>query len=116
MYRLTEQSLLGLNLQADQLHFSPRLPVSRKTFKLRYRYRDTFHHITVLQHEECGIRTFIIIDIVAQSDDFILLVDDHKEHAIEVRLCASSAVNTWTRLAHHYGCARSLSRHWHSML
>ena len=47
MYRLIVETLLGLRLEADQLRVSPRLPHAWESFKLHYRYRETFYHITV---------------------------------------------------------------------
>ena len=49
MYRLIVESLLGLRLEVDKLHFAPCLPADWKEFKLHYRYRETVYHIAVLQ-------------------------------------------------------------------
>ena len=49
MYRLIVESLLGLRLEVDKLHFAPCLPADWKAFKVHYRYRGTVYHIAVLQ-------------------------------------------------------------------
>ena len=49
MYRLILESLLGLRLETDKLHFAPCLPLEWESFKMHYRYRETVYHITVLQ-------------------------------------------------------------------
>ena len=49
MYRLILESLLGLRLDVDKLHFAPCLPAHWTAFKLHYRYRETVYHIDVLQ-------------------------------------------------------------------
>ena len=46
MYRLLIETLLGVNLEGDQLRLTPRLPKSWTTYKIHYRYRQTrlSHH------------------------------------------------------------------------
>ena len=92
MYRLIVESLLGLKLEADKLRFAPCLPADWKTYKLQYRYCETLYRITVMQDHEHGNASTagITVDGIVQSDDFIPLIDDRKEHAVEVRLAARS--------------------------
>ena len=47
MYRLITESLLGLRLEVDKLRFAPCLPAEWTSFKIHYRYRETFYHITI---------------------------------------------------------------------
>ena len=42
MYRFIMESLLGLKLEVDRLRFAPCLPAEWKSFKVHYRYRETF--------------------------------------------------------------------------
>ena len=49
MYRLIVESLLGLRLDVDRLHFAPCLPPEWKEFKLHYRHGEAIYHITVRQ-------------------------------------------------------------------
>ena len=49
MYRLILESILGLRLEVDTLHFAPCLPADWAGFKLHYRYRETTYHIAVTQ-------------------------------------------------------------------
>ncbi len=85
MYRLILESLLGLRLEADRLRFAPCLPAEWESFKVHYRYRETIYHITVLQTRD-GSAASVTVDGVEQSDKAITLVDDRREHAVEVRL------------------------------
>jgi cellobiose phosphorylase len=86
MYRLIVESLLGVRLEVDKLHFSPCLPAEWKAFKMHYRYRETVYHIAVSQtHMENGEMS-VIVDGVEQSDKTIHLVDDRQEHTVEVRI------------------------------
>jgi len=84
MYRLIVESLLGLKLEVDKLRFAPCLPADWKTFKLHYRYRETLHHIVVLQTAD--EKTRVTVDGVELRDETVPLVDDRLEHAVEVRI------------------------------
>ena len=86
MYRLILESLLGLRLEADRLRFEPCLPADWKTFKLHYRHRETVYKITVNQLQIADDSARIIVDGIEQHDEGILLVDDHIEHVVEVKV------------------------------
>ena len=90
MYRLIMESLLGLRLTADpqssRLHFAPCLPADWQGFQLHYRYRATLYHITVRQTSGAEAGMTVSVDGVVQSDPTILLVDDRREHQVEVNL------------------------------
>jgi cellobiose phosphorylase len=49
MYQFIVESLLGLRLEVDKLHFAPRVPADWNSFQVYYRYRETVDHITVRQ-------------------------------------------------------------------
>jgi cyclic beta-1,2-glucan glucanotransferase len=88
MYRLIVESLLGLRLDADKLHLAPCLPADWPAFKVHYRHRETVYHIAVTQTraaggEDTGV-TSVTVDGVGQPDKAIRLVDDRREHAVEV--------------------------------
>ncbi|MGO9414911.1 MAG: GH36-type glycosyl hydrolase domain-containing protein [Syntrophobacteraceae bacterium] len=87
MYRLILDSLLGLRLETDKLHFTPCLPGEWESFIMHYRYRETVYHITVLQTDNGGTAS-VIVDGVEQPDKAIPLIDDHLEHSAEVRIPA----------------------------
>ena len=84
MYRLITESLLGLRLEVDQLHFDPCLPAGWGGYKMHYRYRETVYHIAIVQAGASGIT----IDGEARVAGGIPLVDDGKDHVVEVRLGA----------------------------
>jgi cellobiose phosphorylase len=86
MYRLIVESLLGLRLEVDKLHFEPCLPADWESFKVHYRYRETLYHITVQQTPVGSGETSVTIDGVEQHDKAIPLVDDRQEHSVEVRI------------------------------
>ena len=89
MYRLIVESLLGLRLEVDKLHFAPCLPADWKGFTLHYRYRETLYHISVLQRSTWNGETSVIVDGVEQPHKAISLVDDRQEHSVEVKMQAA---------------------------
>ena len=85
MYRLIVESLIGLRLDVDKLRFVPCLPEEWQTFKLHYRYRDTFYHITIKNNGH-RVVSRVTLDGIDQLDKAIQLVDDRREHSAEVEI------------------------------
>jgi cyclic beta-1,2-glucan synthetase len=81
MYRLIVESLLGLRLEGDMLRLAPCLPADWQTFKIHYRYRETVYHIVVSQTDG---EMRVTLDGVERHDGAIPLVDDRREHFVEV--------------------------------
>ena len=88
MYRLIVETLLGLCREKDQLQVKPRLPRAWDALKLHYRYNDTFYHINV-KRAGPDAQPCVILDGQALSDNTIRLVDDRREHAVEISVAAS---------------------------
>ncbi|MGK2913231.1 MAG: GH36-type glycosyl hydrolase domain-containing protein [Porticoccaceae bacterium] len=88
LYRLIVESLLGLTRKADRLHITPCLPEDWTTYSLNYRYGITVYRIVVVQtvvaDGMAAIRT--TLNGIDQGDQGILLVDDQREHAVEVTI------------------------------
>ncbi len=84
MYRLIVESLLGLERQGDKLWFAPCLPADWEGFKIHYRYRETIYHIRVRQSAAGKGRMQVTVDGIEQPDQHVPLVDDHREHRVEV--------------------------------
>ncbi len=93
MYRLMVESLLGLRLEVDKLYFTPCLPADWEGFKMHYRYRETVYHIAVLQTRTGKDEMAVTVDGVEQHDKAIPLVDDHREHTVEVRIKATDSTS-----------------------
>ena len=90
MYRLIVESLLGLRLDVDKLHFAPCLPADWPGFTMHYRYRETMYRIAVLQTltgvgAQMG-EMRVTVDGVLQSGNVIPLSDDRREHAVEINI------------------------------
>jgi cellobiose phosphorylase len=87
MYRLVIESLLGLTLAGEQLRVHPRMPGNWGGFKVRYRYRNTTYQIKierVFGAAQDGMQ--IIADGQVLDGDAIPLVDDLREHQIEIKI------------------------------
>jgi cellobiose phosphorylase len=87
MYRLTVETLLGLHLEVDHLRIAPRVPADWDSYSIHYRYRETVYHIAVRRvGEPSGQATRMTVDGVERPDARIPLVDDHREHQVELHL------------------------------
>lgn len=84
MYRLIVESLLGLKREGNKLRFMPCLPADWNGFGLHYRYGKTIYHIAVSRADERKIAMIVTIDGEEQIEKTIPLVDDGKEHKVEV--------------------------------
>jgi cellobiose phosphorylase len=86
MYRLITESLLGLHLEIDKLRFTPCLPAGWSSFKIHYRYRETFYHITIRNGGSGMTVQRLVVDGTDQPDRTVPLVDDRIDHNVEVDL------------------------------
>ena len=87
MYRLIMESLLGFSLEANKLFFKPCLSTQWDAFSIRYRFRETMYHINIRQQQADGDReASVTVDGVVQQEMTIALVDDRRDHTVEVVL------------------------------
>ncbi len=87
MYRLIVESLLGLKREGDWLQVTPCMPEEWTAFSLSYRYLETVYRITVVRDATGGAPASVTtVDGVEQAGPGIALVDDRREHAVEVRI------------------------------
>ena len=86
MYQLIVKHLLGLRLKVDQLHFEPCLPADWRSFKIHYRYRETFFHINIERSGPGDKVVSVAVDGTEREDKCIPLCDDRAEHQAEVRI------------------------------
>jgi len=61
---------------------SPRLPKAWPGYKIHYRYGDTPYHISIVRSSDA--KTYL--DGKEVSGEMVPLVDDKREHQIEVRV------------------------------
>ncbi len=97
MYRLAVETLVGLHLEVDRLRLTPRVPAEWESYKIHYRYRETFYHITVTRASSPAATAStatvsrIVLDGVeleqaGDSRGTIPLVDDRRDHYVQVYL------------------------------
>jgi cellobiose phosphorylase len=89
MYRLIIESLLGLRFEVDKLRLVPCLPADWKGCRIHYRYRETVYHISVVQSPAAKGEMTVIVDGIERDDKVIPLVDDRREHSVDVRIPVS---------------------------
>ncbi len=87
MYRFILESLLGLTLVKDELHFSPCLPADWTSYEVHYRYRETVYHIVVQQMLGADGATKLTVDGIEQSGTAVSLVDDRAQHSVKLTVC-----------------------------
>jgi cellobiose phosphorylase len=84
MYRLLIETLLGINLEGDQLRLTPQFRKGWKSYKIHYRYRQTVYHITINRMgSESPAGTRLHLDGVELAVNAVTLVDDQQEHFAE---------------------------------
>ncbi|MFC4259666.1 GH36-type glycosyl hydrolase domain-containing protein [Marinobacter lacisalsi] len=87
MYRLTTETLLGLQLEGDHLRIAPCVPVDWTGYRIQYRFGDTVYDITVSRTGESpGQVSRVVVDGTERPDTRIPMVDDHEDHVVEVHL------------------------------
>jgi cyclic beta-1,2-glucan synthetase len=93
MYRLLTETLLGLRLEGDRLRLTSRLPKHWPTCRIDYRYRQTLYQINISRIPD-GLpgtaQTFL--DGEELTEQIIPLVNDQREHSVEMRLPSSVAL------------------------
>jgi cyclic beta-1,2-glucan synthetase len=87
MYRLLIETLFGLKPEGDRLRLAPRLPKHWPTCKIDYRYRQTVYKIAISRAGNGAPGSVeVYLDGKELTDGVITLVDDRREHRIEMRL------------------------------
>ena len=106
MYRLMVETLLGLDVRGDMLRIAPRLRTGWDTYTMRYRHGSAVYLITVRRgpgappdlndaamgaplplFEAAGCMpgtTRLVLDGVVQDGGGVVMVDDGREHEVEV--------------------------------
>jgi cellobiose phosphorylase len=91
MYRLIIESLLGLRLEVDELHFAPCFPADWIGFKVHYRFQETVYHITLLQSSDHEVELNAVIDGIPLEGNKIRLVNDLQEHFVELTFAPTAS-------------------------
>ena len=87
MYRLLIETLLGVNLEGDQLRLTPHMPKSWNSYKIHYRYRQTIYHITITRLDtDAAEANQLSLDGEILSAQTVPLIDDRHEHTVELKV------------------------------
>ncbi|MCW8929422.1 MAG: cyclic beta 1-2 glucan synthetase, partial [Gammaproteobacteria bacterium] len=88
MYRLSVETLLGLQLEGDHLRIAPCIPADWDSYKIHYRYHDTVYHITIICRGKKAQQVISVLldDVMVNDVGRIPLLDDRLEHHVEVLL------------------------------
>ena len=87
MYRLLIETLLGVNLEGNELRLTPSLPKTWNFFTLHYRYRQTPYHIRITRHPSAS---HLSLDGQTMAGNTIPLLDDHRDHTVEMQVAHES--------------------------
>lgn len=87
MYRLLLETLLGLNLEGNQLRLNPSLPGKWNSFTAHYRYHQTRYHIRVTRMSGAPAGHHrLSLDGQPLADNVLPLRDDQRDHSVEMQL------------------------------
>jgi cyclic beta-1,2-glucan synthetase len=87
MYRLLIETLLGVNLEGDQLRLIPRMPKNWTTYKIHYRFRQTMYHITITRLDaDSEDETQLWLDGKEVAMETVPLTDDQQVHFVEMKV------------------------------
>ncbi|WP_235209466.1 GH36-type glycosyl hydrolase domain-containing protein [Methylobacter sp. BBA5.1] len=90
LYRLSLETLLGLQLQVDKLYIAPCMPDHWQSYKIHYRYGETLYHIIIKRvGEKPGRVVRILVDgIEVKEPGIIPVADDRRSHQVDVEVGA----------------------------
>jgi cellobiose phosphorylase len=86
MYQLIIEYVFGLRRKRDVLFIEPCLPPGWDNVSIQYRYGQSVYSIDILQEQHGEEAHEFILDGEIQDASYIRLVDDAKEHRVEVKL------------------------------
>lgn len=87
MYRVCIEYILGLKLRGENLIIDPCIPRAWGQYTMKYKYMDTNYLITVKNpnNQNLGVKT-IVVDGVYRNSNTISLMNDGRDHRIEITL------------------------------
>jgi cellobiose phosphorylase len=83
-YRLLHEVVLGIERSAATLRFRPRVPAAWTGFTVHYRYCETCYNLAYTQDPSHHGPTRLVLDGQALPKGILNLVNDRREHAVEV--------------------------------
>lgn len=92
LYQLIVESFLGICKEGDKLRFEPCIPEEWPSYKVHYRYLNTIYHIAVKQKKGTG-NGELNVDGIKIADRVVVLLDDGKEHTVELTIFTEKALH-----------------------
>ncbi len=89
LYRLIIESFLGLKQEGDKLKIAPCIPEEWESFKVHYRYLETVYQLEVIQKKDSN-ESLVTVDGVRQAGNEITMIDDGKEHNVQILISNDS--------------------------
>jgi cellobiose phosphorylase len=85
MYQLILEYVLGLKRKGDKLFFEPCLPPHWESVTIQYRLKTAVYKI-ILEQNPSSEQGSIIHDQVEEEENYVQLIDDGREHIVEVNV------------------------------
>jgi hypothetical protein len=85
-YRLMVEFVLGLKLEVNRLIFAPLARQDWHPYKVRYRYVDTFYHMSFIRDGPSTDVVSVTLGGAVQSERMLTLTGDRMDHYVEVRM------------------------------
>lgn len=92
-YQLITESLLGIKMEGNKLSFAPCIPDEWETFKVRYRFKNTFYQLSFTQ-KGSNTKMLVTVDGIEQTGNTIDLIDDKAEHIVEISLSLNNPIKS----------------------
>ncbi len=86
LYQLLIESIAGFRKESNLLYFHPCFPKEWSSIGIRYQYQETIYKIKLQKSGVPGAKIKIFVDGVKQTENHIVLLNDIKEHQVEIIL------------------------------
>ncbi len=86
LYQLLIESIAGFRKESNLLYFHPCFPKEWSSIGIRYQYQETIYKIKLQKSGVPGAKIKIFVDGVKQTENHIVLLNDIKEHKVEIIL------------------------------
>jgi cellobiose phosphorylase len=80
MYQLIIESFLGIKRKSEALEFNPCVPPEWDSFKINYRYIDTYYQLSFIQQNASGNKMKIETEGAITETNVLSLVNDNRLH------------------------------------
>ncbi|TCO73125.1 GH36-type glycosyl hydrolase domain-containing protein [Marinisporobacter balticus] len=87
MYKVGLEHILGLKKKDNKLIIKPCIPKEWMEYRIKYRHKDTYYYILIKNPNSVNRNVdYVIIDGQRKEEKYISLINDQKDHEVEVVL------------------------------